>query len=94
MKKTLISISMLFVLLLSACATHTHIIGEGAQGNSETSKRQIWVLSLVPIVEVDTNAMADGATDYEIQTQQDFIDLVIAGLTSGMISSRKVTVKK
>tara|TARA_B100000963_G_scaffold225651_1_gene196831 strand:- start:109 stop:393 length:285 start_codon:yes stop_codon:yes gene_type:complete len=82
------------VLFVSACTTHTHIVGNGAQGNVEVSKRQLWVISLVPINDVDTRKMAGGATDYEIQTQVDFIDIIVSGLTSGIVSSRNVTVKK
>ena len=43
---------------------------------------------------MDTQEMAGDATDYEIQTQMDIVDILINALTSGIISSRKVTVKK
>ena len=94
MKTKILIIATSFLLVFSACTTHTHIVGKGAQGTSEVSKRQLWVISLVPINDVDTRKMAGDAMDYEIQTQVDVIDLIIAGLTSGLISSRKVTVKK
>ena len=94
MKTKILIIATSFLLVFSACTTHTHIVGKGAQGTSEVSKRQLWVISLVPINDVDTRKMAGDAMDYEIQTQEDVIDLIIAGLTSGLISSRKVTVKK
>ena len=58
------------------------------------SKRQLWVFSLVPINDVDTHKMAGGATDYEIQTQVDFIDAIVSGFTSGIVTSRSVIVKK
>ena len=94
MKKKSIILLTSFILILSACTTHTHIVGNGAQGNYEKSKRQLWVISLVPINDVDTQELAGDATDYEIQTQVDIVDLLISTLTSGIISSRKVTVKK
>ena len=94
MKTRILIITTSLVLFISACATHTHIVGKGAQGTAEVSKRQLWVISLVPINDVDTRKMAGGATDYEIQTQVDIIDMIVGGLTSGIISSRKVTVKK
>ena len=94
MKPKILIIATSFVLFISACTTHTHIVGNGAQGSAEVSKRQLWVISLVPINDVDTRKMAGGATDYEIQTQVDFIDIIVSGLTSGIVSSRNVTVKK
>ena len=94
MKTKLLIISTTFVLLFSACQPHTHVIGNGPQGNTEVSKRQIWVIALVPINEVDTKAMAGEATDYEITTKTDIVDLLVYGLTSGILTSRKVTVKK
>ena len=94
MKKKSIILLTSFILILSACTTHTHIVGNGAQGNYEKSKRQLWVISLVAINDVDTQKMAGDATDYEIQTQMDIVDILINALTSGIISSRKVTVKK
>ena len=94
MKKKSIILLTSFILILSACTTHTHIVGNGAQGNYEKSKRQLWVISLVAINDVDTQEMAGDATDYEIQTQMDIVDILINALTSGIISSRKVTVKK
>ena len=94
MKKKSIILLTSFILILSACTTHTHIVGNGAQGNYEKSKRQLWVISLVAINDVDTQEMAGDATDYEIQTQVDIVDILISTLTSGIIISRKVTVKK
>jgi len=94
MKPKVLIIATSLVLFISACTTHTHIVGNGAQGSAEVSKRQLWVISLVPINDVDTRKMAGGATDYEIQTQVDFIDIIVSGLTSGIITSRNVTVKK
>ncbi len=94
MKPKILIIATSLVLFISACTTHTHIVGNGAQGNAEVSKRQLWVISLVPINDVDTRKMADGATDYEIQTHVDFIDIIVSGLTSGIVTSTNVTVKK
>ena len=94
MKPKILIIATSFVLFISACTTHTHIVGNGAQGSAEVSKRQLWVISLVPINDVDTRKMAGGATDYEIQTQVEFIDVIVSGLTSGIVTSRNVTVKK
>ena len=71
MKTRILIITTSLVLFISACTTHTHIVGKGAQGTTEVSKRQLWVVSLVPINDVDTNKMAGDAMDYEIKTQID-----------------------
>ncbi len=86
-------VAMLFVI---GCAAHVHTVGNGAQGGNMTEARQRYIVwGLVPINEVDTNAMAGGATDYEITTSITPIDFII-GVVAGSItiSSRTVTVQK
>ena len=73
---------------------NSHIIGTGGAGGQSISKRQLYVTSLVPLNEVDTNAMAGGAANYTIGTKQDIVDIIIGIGTGGIISSRKVTVTK
>ncbi|MCF7824931.1 MAG: Bor family protein [Candidatus Marinimicrobia bacterium] len=94
MKKVVILIVVAAFLLMS-CSTHVHTIGKGPQtGKTETAKQWYILFGLVPLTDVDTAAMAGGAADYEIMTQQAPIDIVISmvlGLTT--ISSRSVTVK-
>ena len=95
MKKLQMMILVVVALLLSACATHTHVVGNGAQSNVSETARQLWVISLVPINDVDTQGMAgEGVTDYEITTQMGFIDIIISGVTGNIITSRTVTVTK
>ena len=77
-----------------ACATHTHDVGKGAQGNVVKKGRQLWVINLVPINQVDTAVMAGDASDYTIETQVDFIDILVTVLTGNIITSRAVKVKK
>ena len=77
-----------------ACATHTHDVGKGAQGNVVKKGRQLWVINLVPINQVDTAVMAGDAADYTIETQVDFIDILVTVLTGNIITSRAVKVKK
>ena len=87
---------ILGVLLLIGCAAHVHKVGNGAQGNDMMMARQWYVLfGLVPINEVDTNAMAGTATDYEIMTQYTGLDVII-NIFTGVISvnSRTVIVRK
>jgi hypothetical protein len=86
----------LLVSFMVGCAANTHIIGDGAKGSEVVSAKQWYILcGLVPLNKVDTKAMAGDATNYEIKTQQSFIDVIISGITSCVtISCRSVSVKK
>lgn len=89
----LLIVGMLFVI---GCATHMHTVGNGAQGTDLIESRQWYVLwGLVPINEVDTQAMAGEATDYDIITEVNVLDAVInAFVGSATIYCRTVTVLK
>lgn len=86
-------VAMLFVI---GCAAHVHEVGKGAQGNEITNARQWYILwGLVPINDVDTNAMAEDATDYEITTQYTVVDAIISAVLGQVsINCRTVTVQK
>jgi len=90
------AIIVIMLLSLVACSTHIHKVGNGAQGNSIQTARQWYVLfGLVPLNDVNTNQMAAGATNYEIKTEQTFIDVLITAFTSYVsVSCRSVEVKK
>ena len=89
----LLIVGMLFVI---GCATHMHKVGNGAQGTDLIESRQWYVLwGLVPINEVDTQAMAGEATDYDIITEVNLLDGVInAFVGTASIYCRTVTVMK
>ena len=99
LRKFSAAVLILGLLFVIGCSTHVHKVGNGAQGNDMNDMieaRQWYVLfGLVPINEVDTNAMAGEATDYEITTELTAIDIII-GLFTGVVSvsSRTVTVRK
>ena len=99
LRKFSAAVLILGLLFVIGCSTHVHKVGNGAQGNDRNDMieaRQWYVLfGLVPISEVDTNAMAGEATDYEITTELTAIDIII-GLFTGVVSvsSRTVTVQK
>lgn len=98
MKKKLMSIGAGLALLamLSGCYTQIHKVGTGAAGGNVTSKQQWFALwGLVPITQVDSNAMAAGATNYEIRTEHTAVDVII-GIFTGIITvyPRTVTVTK
>ena len=88
----LLIVGMLFVI---GCATHTHKVGNGAQGINMTEARQWYALwGLSPLNDVDTSTMAGTATDYEIITEISVVDSMINALTGGIIYARTVTVLK
>ena len=98
MKKILTAISILILITfaLSSCYVMNHTVGEGAKGNSEVVQRQWYVLwGLAPLNDVDTNSMAGGAEDYNIEVKQSFVDAIIGAFTGAVtIAPRTVTVTK
>lgn len=95
---TKLSAALLLVAMLCVigCMTHIHKVGNGAQGTEMMVERQWYVLwGIVPINDVDTHAMAAGATDYEIITMQTPVDFVISIFTGVVtVNCRTVTVEK
>ncbi|MBN1756450.1 hypothetical protein JW877_09595 [bacterium] len=87
---------LLLVFSLMSCAAHHHKVGNGAQGNQVVAARSWYILwGLVPLNEVDSQAMAGGAADYEIHTEVSPLDFVISILTGIVtVNSRTVTVTK
>ena len=89
----LLIVGILFVI---GCAAHVHKVGDGPQGNDMTTARQWYVLwGIVPINDVDTNAIAEGAADYEITTSVTPLDFVINAILGQVsINCRTVSVQK
>lgn len=98
MNKRLISLVAIAITLcfLAGCAAHIHKVGQGAQGAQKSEQRQWYVLwGLVPINEVNTDQMAEGATDYTIKTEQSALDVIINIFTAYVsVVSRTVTLTK
>ncbi len=96
MKKIGVVFTLVVIMFMVGCATHSHVVGNGAQGMEQTQQRQWYVLfGLVPINNVETEIMAAGATDYTIKTQQSALDVIINIFTGGVsVYSRTVTVSQ
>ena len=99
MKKAVVMIMIVSSLFLIGCSTHVHTVGTGPQTGVSNTARQYYLLyGLIPLNSVDTGAMAEGAANYEIQTQVGPMDVVInvasAVAIAGIVSSRSVTVTK
>ena len=96
MRKTFIVLILIIVLTAIGCSTNIHTIGNGPQKNDVQEVRQWYVLyGLVPLNEVNTHEMAGNAIDYEIKTEQSFLDGLITCFTSAIsVTCRTVTVTK
>lgn len=95
MKKTVL-LGMLLLLLLSACVSHTHVVGNGPNSGEKVMARQWYALwGLVPLNQIDTKAMAGNSEDYEIKTEYSPVDIIL-GIPASYItvSSRTVIVTK
>jgi hypothetical protein len=88
--------TLLVVVLLAGCSAHTHRVGAGARGVDKTEDRQWYILwGLVPLNDVDSADMAEGATDYTVHTEASAIDVLINLVTIIVtVNARTVTVTK
>ena len=78
-----LALCLALVAPLSSCYTMTHQVGAGAQSDSEESERQWYILwGLIPLNTVDSQEMADGATDYTVETEHSFVDILISLVTT------------
>ena len=82
-------------MLLTSCYSYTSVVGEGAQGNSKTTKWNHYVLGgLAPVDVSDSKKMANGAKNYTVHTRQSFVNGLVASLTFGLYTSSTTTVTK
>jgi hypothetical protein len=88
--------ALALALSLGSCMQLNHIVGTGAQGGSEASKRQWYALwGLVPLGEVDARQLAGGATNYTVHSEHGIVDILLNLLTGWVtINSQTVTVTK
>lgn len=100
MSRKSLMLATLMVMVLTfgviGCASHTHVIGDGATAGTQVEERQWHVLwGLAPITEPNTAEMAAGAENYTIVTEYNVIDGLINFFLGGItIHSRTVTVER
>lgn len=84
----------MILLSVSGCMTNHHVIGNGSQRDLVDTKVQWYVLwGLIPLGDVDSQEMARGADDYEINTYLSPINVIITGFLSPLtIATRTVEV--
>lgn len=96
MKKIL---SLMLVVGMSvtmmSCFTYTTKVGKGAQGNTEVSAWNHYVVyGLAPVGLSDPKVLADGATDYDVTVTHTFVNGLIQGITFGLYTPTTTIVKK
>ena len=91
----MLAIVMASSMLLTSCFSYTSVVGEGAQGTTETTEWNHYVVfGLAPVDVSDSKVMADGAGDYTIHTRQSFVNGLIAAVTFGIYTPTMTTVTK
>lgn len=82
-------------LLLTSCYSYTSVVGNGAQGNSQTTQWNHYVVyGLAPVGVSDSKQMAGGAKNYTVHTRQTFVNGLVASLTFGIYTPSTTTVTK
>lgn len=96
-KKSIKMMAILFAssMLLTSCYSYTSVVGKGAQGNTQTTKWNHYVLfGLAPVGVSDSKQMADGAEDYTVHTRQSFVNGLVSAITFGLYAPSTTTVTK
>lgn len=82
-------------IMLTSCYSYTSVVGKGAQGNSQVTKWNHYLIDgLAPVSVSDSKQMAEGAENYTVFTRQTFVNGLIAGLTFGIYTPSTTTVTK
>jgi PBP1b-binding outer membrane lipoprotein LpoB len=96
-KKSMKRMSVVFAasMLLTSCYSYTSVVGNGAQGNNETTNWNHYVIyGLAPVGVSDSKQMAGGAENYTVHTRQSFVNGLISAITFGIYTPTITTVTK
>tara|TARA_R110000868_G_scaffold394364_1_gene665666 strand:+ start:156 stop:446 length:291 start_codon:yes stop_codon:yes gene_type:complete len=89
-----LGVYILLTVCMSSCYVSTYVVGNGGtSATEERIKNQYWLGGLVTGKQADTKNMANGKTDYTIQSKFTFADMLLNGITWGIYSPRTVIVK-
>jgi len=81
-------------VLLTSCYSYTSVVGNGAQGSTEITKWNHYLIGgLAPVGVSDTKEMANGVENYTIFTRHSFVNGLINALTLGIYTPTTTTVK-
>lgn len=82
-------------ILLTSCFSYTSVVGTGAQGNSQVTEWNHYVIfGLAPIGVSDSKQMADGTENYTVYTRHSFVNGLINAVTFGIYTPTTTTVTK
>lgn len=91
----MLTIAFATSILLTSCYSYTSVVGKGAQGNTQTTKWNHYVVyGLAPVEVSDSKKMADGAVNYTVHTRQTFVNGLVSSLTFGLYTPTTTTVIK
>lgn len=96
-KKTMNMAAIVFAssVLLTSCYSYTSVVGKGAQGNTQTTKWNHYVIyGLAPVGVSDSKQMAEGAENYTVHTRQTFINGLVSAITFGIYAPSTTTVTR
>ncbi len=89
------AIAFASAMLLTSCYSYTSVVGKGAQGNSQTTQWNHYVIyGLAPVGVSNSKQMADGAKDYTVFTRQSFVNGLVSAITFGIYTPTTTTVTK
>lgn len=89
------TIAFASAMLLTSCYSYTSVVGKGAQGNSQTTQWNHYVIyGLAPVGVSNSKQMADGAKDYTVFTRQSFVNGLVSAITFGIYTPTTTTVTK
>ena len=97
MKKTISKFFAIAVMaiLLTSCYSQTYTVGKGSQsGVVVKEKNHYAIYGLAAIKTSSPTEMAGDTADYEVNTQHNFIDLLINSLTFGLYNPTTTKVTK
>ncbi|SMC53894.1 Bor family protein [Cellulophaga tyrosinoxydans] len=82
-------------MLLTSCYSYTSVVGNGAQGNNQTTKWNHYVIyGLAPVGVSDSKQMAGGSENYTVHTRQSFVNGLVSAITFGIYTPTVTTVTK
>jgi len=82
-------------ILLTSCYSYTSVVGKGAQGNTQVTQWNHYLIyGLAPAGVSNSKQMADGAENYTVHTRQSFVNGLVSALTLGIYTPTTTTVTR
>lgn len=89
------TIYLVMLLILNSCYTYTSVVGKGAQGDIKVVQNNTYFIhGLVKTKQSDPKEMANGATNYTVETKHTFINGLLTAITFGIYAPTTTTVTK